>query len=150
MTQDNKEDPPLESRPVEDGVVRLSASKSTTVKFSGPLPPPEILQAYNDVIANGAERIMAMTERQSAHRQEIEKIVIKSNTSVQKFGSFSALAITLTALGLGFTLIMYDKDFSGFSVMIGSLGSLVATFVYGRRTQERDRAEKAKPFGDED
>jgi hypothetical protein len=36
--------------------------------FSGPLPPTEMLQEYNRLIPNGAERIMTMAESQSAHR----------------------------------------------------------------------------------
>jgi uncharacterized membrane protein len=44
--------------------------------FSGPLPPPEILTKYNEAIPNGAERIMAMAERQAAHRQNIELRVV--------------------------------------------------------------------------
>ena len=149
-TQDNNEESHPEPQPPAVATFTITASKQTTVTFRGPLPPPEILQAYNKAVPNGADRIMGMAERQSAHRQELEKTVLKSNTSVQKFGVFSALAITLTALVLGFILIIYDKDILGFTLMIGSLGSLVGTFVYGRRSQERERAEKLKPFRDED
>ena len=41
--------------------------------FSGPLPPPDALKRYSDIIPNGAERIMAMAEEQSKHRRELEK-----------------------------------------------------------------------------
>ena len=30
----------------------------------GPIPPPQILQQYNNIIPNAAERILRMTEKQ--------------------------------------------------------------------------------------
>ena len=90
-----------------------------------------------------------MAERQSAHRQDLEKTVVKGNAAVQKIGVFAALLITLTTVGLGFVLINNGKDASGLAISISSLVSLVGVFIYGRRSQERERAEKAKLFHDE-
>src|ERR1035438_8495401 len=47
-----------------------------TMQFSGPLPPPGILAQYNDVCPNGAERIIAMAEKQQEHSQELERSVV--------------------------------------------------------------------------
>jgi len=38
----------------------------------GPLPDPETLRAYDEIIPNGAERLMQLVERQSNHRQALE------------------------------------------------------------------------------
>ena len=74
---------------------------------------------------------------------------VEGNIAVQKLGVFAGLAITLTAVGQGFFLIHADKDISGLAVSIASLASLVGVFIYGRRSQERERAEKSKLFHDE-
>lgn len=37
---------------------------------SGSLPPPSDLAQYNDIISNGADRIMAMAEKEQAVRHE--------------------------------------------------------------------------------
>ena len=47
--------------------------------FSGPLPPPEILERFNDVGPGAAERIIKMAEEQFAHRVYLEKNVIGSD-----------------------------------------------------------------------
>ena len=147
MQGDKEGSPPkITPKPPEAATFTIVASQQTTVEFRGPLPPPEILQAYNKALPNGAERIVAMAERQSAHRQEIEKTVVKGNVTVQKIGVFSSLLITLTAISLGSALIYNDKDTSGLAVIISSLACLVGAFIYGRRSQERERAEKAKLF----
>ncbi len=44
--------------------IRMMVSARQTM-FQGPLPPPELLEAYNKIIPNGAERIVAMAEKQS-------------------------------------------------------------------------------------
>jgi len=41
--------------------------------FSGPLPPPEILRKFDEVVPGAAERIIKMAEDQSIHRKELEK-----------------------------------------------------------------------------
>lgn len=78
---------------------RLIASRTTSeltvqsFEFSGPLPPPQILRGYNDAFAGCAERIVAMAERQSAHRQEIEKMVIDGNCRAQSRGQILVLPL---------------------------------------------------------
>ena len=57
---------------------------SITVTYSGPLPRPEMLRSCNEVVPGVAERILAMAERQSAHRRQIESVVIAANVSTEK------------------------------------------------------------------
>jgi uncharacterized membrane protein len=63
----------------KEEVLRIITSQTikTAASFSGPLPPPSILGKYNDILPNGAERIMKMAENQSTHRIELEKLAIK-------------------------------------------------------------------------
>ena len=41
--------------------------------FSGPLPPPQILEKYESIVPGSADRIIGMAEKQSEHRRSIEK-----------------------------------------------------------------------------
>jgi uncharacterized membrane protein len=66
---------------------------SVQYSYSGPLPHPDILQQYDRIVPNGAERIFAQFESQSAHRRMIEAKVINSNSFVQIFGAISALLL---------------------------------------------------------
>jgi uncharacterized membrane protein len=42
--------------------------------FSGPLPHPDVLRKFNEIIPGAAERIIKMAEDQSIHRKELEKL----------------------------------------------------------------------------
>lgn len=56
--------------------ILTSLSIAHSSSFRGPLPPPSVLSEYNQVVDNGAERIMKMAENQSTHRIELEKLAI--------------------------------------------------------------------------
>lgn len=60
------DDPPLDLSPEELERIPADLRKKVTavsIMRSGPLPTPEEFKAYNDVLDNAAERIMAMAEK---------------------------------------------------------------------------------------
>ncbi len=93
---------PEEKSEREARLVRVAAQISRT--FSGPLPPPEILQRYNEIVPGAADRIIKMAESQHHHRQALEKSVVDSNVFSQKVGLGLGFIIAMTAIGGGIWL----------------------------------------------
>jgi uncharacterized membrane protein len=118
-------------------VIRASA------EFSGPLPPPSLLEKYNDIIPNGAERIMAMAEKQGAHREYLEARVIDGNVANQTRGSWFAFILSLVAIVGGLWLIGQGKSGEGLAAIITSIGGLAGVFLYSKHEQKKERLEKA-------
>ena len=56
-----------------DEHVRQVVTQVIQSEFSGPLPPPNIIKGYEDILPGAADRILSMAENQAKHRQEIEK-----------------------------------------------------------------------------
>jgi hypothetical protein len=61
-----------------------NASKQQMVSVShlitqGPLPNPEILDRYEQILTGAADRIMAMAEDEARHRHEMEKMVLEAD-----------------------------------------------------------------------
>ena len=50
-----------------------TGASDATLFYQGPLPPPETLRGYNELIPNAAERIFAVFEKQAAHRMNEER-----------------------------------------------------------------------------
>jgi uncharacterized membrane protein len=114
-----------------------------SVSFSGPLPPPGLLAKYNEVIPNGAERIMAMAERQSAHRESLEAKVVEGNVASQARGSHYAFIICLITIVGGIVLIGMGKSIYGVSAVIGSVAALAGVFITAKIEQKKERVEKS-------
>ena len=116
------------------------------IHYSGPLPHPDILIKYNDAHPGAADRIIAMAEKQSAHRQAIEKSVIDSNCHVQKTGPIYGLIICVSAIAAGTYLIHSGQQAGGLAAIISALTGLTVVFIYGKRKQKQDLANKIEPI----
>lgn len=45
--------------------------------FSGPLPPPDLLREYNQIVPGLAERIARMAEKEQDHRHYFERKLVR-------------------------------------------------------------------------
>ncbi len=72
-------EPVLKDLPDQKRQAILKVFKSFSIQhsFSGPIPPPSILKGYNDIVKDGADRIMSMAEKQSGHRIALEDHAIR-------------------------------------------------------------------------
>lgn len=123
-------------------LVSLTAMASST--FVGPLPPPGQLKAYNEIVPGSAERMLAMAERQAAHRQELERDAVMGGSRRSWLGLWLGFAIAVIVLALGGLLVLTDHDAAGTILMGVDLVALSGVFVYGRLDQRKERVEKAK------
>ncbi len=116
--------------------------QSQSVSFSGPLPPPEILQKFNEVVPGAAERIIKMAEEQSVHRRALEKKVIDSDIARSKYGQILGFVIAIAGLVVAALIAIYGNAIAGGAIGVSTLVSLVGVFMYGSKTRSREREEK--------
>jgi uncharacterized membrane protein len=102
-----------------------------------------MLVKYNDAFPGAAERIVAMAERQSTHREEIETVVVTAAARSQTRGSWFAFIISMTAILGGVYLIKLGKSGEGLTAIITSLAALAAVFIYGKKKEKKELDEKA-------
>lgn len=114
----------------------------TSVSYSGPIPHPSDFQQYERVLPGAADRILSMAEKQSEHRQVLEKSAILSDVENSKRGQWFGFIIAIACIIGGFVLIALDKDITGLSVIFASIASLVGVFIYGRKSDAKERKEK--------
>ena len=87
-----------ELRPPENEADASSRGSSlvhqhTEVSFSGPLPPPGVLESYEKVLPGSAERIFTMAEKQIEHRMYLEKVVLESGAKRANLGIYAAVIV---------------------------------------------------------
>jgi uncharacterized membrane protein len=111
---------------------------------SGPIPDAEQLEKYDKIQPGAADRIIAMAEKQSAHRQEIEKTVIKAKSLNSTLGVVFAFLLGAGTIFGGVFLAYNGQGWPG--AVLGSAGliGLVSVFIYGTKSASNERVEKSK------
>lgn len=111
--------------------------------FQGPLPPPQILHQYDEIIPGAAERIICAFEKQVQHRQDLEKNVITSDIRQAYLGSLLGFIIALSAIGSGTFLAYIGRPTEGIAAIISALAGIIGVFVVGSYQRRKEREQKA-------
>jgi uncharacterized membrane protein len=115
---------------------------ATATSYAGPIPPPDALERFNQIIPKGAHRILRMAEKQQAHRHELETKVITSDIRRSWGGLIAGLVVAIVSITLGFLLVREGHDVAGTTVATTTVIGLVATFLKGSTERRQERAEK--------
>ena len=127
---------------------QLSKKISMSMEIrSGPLPSPKDIAAYNEIIPQGADRIMRMAEKQSAHRIEMETLVIGSQQTQATRGQVFALIIALFSIVAAAYCGATGQPWLGGVLGGATLVSLVSAFLVSQKRQREDLEEKAPEKG---
>ncbi|GAB7207076.1 hypothetical protein OS21_35720 [Dickeya oryzae] len=91
-----------------------------------------MLKEYDDIVPNGAERIMAKSEREQAHRHRLTEKGLDGEISRDKRGQWMAFTITMTILRSRlFFAWKGEMVFAGTLITLDLIG-LASVFVIGR------------------
>jgi uncharacterized membrane protein len=112
--------------------------------FRGPLPPPDILEAYNQIVDGGAERIFRKFEEQSEHRMNLERLAIGEELKQSKRGQIFGFIVAL--FGLSLAAFMAYLGHEAFASILGggTILSLVTVFVVGKVKQHTQIKKKSE------
>lgn len=113
-----------------------------SASYAGPIPPPGLLKAFDDVVPGSADRIITQFEEQGRHRRKQEDRVIASNISQAARGQILAFIIFMTvALGGGF-LIYVGRSIEGSGALFTGVASAIWALRGARKAKEEDLASK--------
>ncbi len=115
-----------------------------TRHFSGPLPSPEALERYEQVLPNAAERIFRLWEDEVAHRRDLEQAQaqdwrrhqdaqVRNRLRTQTYALILALSVLLATV----YFISAGHDAAGTTVLLVEVVALAALFIGGRTSKFR-------------
>lgn len=116
------------ARQVADRAIRFLATR-----FSGPLPPPGVLQAYDELSPGLAGRIVSMAEREQEHRHALERGAFDEDSKLGRRGQIFALLVAAGGLIAAVILGLAGEPLA--AAIIGSVDllGLVTVFLLGPR-----------------
>lgn len=132
------------SRTARKEMIAAHQEVSVTTEFHGPIPDPLTMERYNQIMPGAAERILKMAEDQARHRQDLEKIIIKSQCRDSLLGIIAGFILALVTICAGTYVITKGNIWSG--TLLGSAGlvGLVSVFIYGTNSNKKGRQTKDK------
>jgi uncharacterized membrane protein len=125
-------------------LAHCQAAPYIEASFSGPLPDPATLKAYDMVLPGLAERIVNRWETQSDHRISLEKTVIAGDNKRANWGLTSATIISLAVISVSGILAMHGHETVAAILAGVGIAALAGVFVYGTNSRKRERIEKSK------
>ena len=90
------------------------------------LPPPDELEAYNNIVSNGAERLFQMVENQASHRIDMENRVLEHDISHSKLGLILGFVSQLVLIIGGVYITITQSMWEG---LVTSLGVIVLGYL---------------------
>jgi len=128
----------------------LQKVEQRLIQHAGPLPPPELMAEYDQLLPGSADRIITMAENQARHRHALEKMSIEAGIGDSKKGLWFGFLIGLAAIAGGVICVLFDHPVSGTALGMGSITSLVGVFVYGSRQKRAERERKYREVDRQD
>lgn len=138
----------------------LSQASSTRVSqpqqlvhqsFAGPIPPPNLLEAYNKIVPNAAERLIKMAEDNSQHLRDVEQKALDANIAIEhkhieitKRGQNYAFCFVISLLITVMVTAWLKAYWVAGVIGITSVASIVIAFISGGKLKQDEAAKPHK------
>ena len=127
-------------------------------QFTGPIPPPQYLEAYEKCAPGTANRILALTEKAIAHQNEIENKLIDAQIAIEAAteenerqsvlrGQYCALLVCFMSLGAAIVCVYLQSNWVAGLIGGTGLGTLVVAFLANRKSEAKEAAKESKAVG---
>jgi uncharacterized membrane protein len=103
-----------------------------------------MLDAYNTIMPDGADRIMRMAEDQSRHRMDLEKITVTSQNKQGERGQTFALIAVLALVGAGIWTTVAGHGGVGGTIFGTTIVGVATVFALGKQSLKKSLAKKAQ------
>lgn len=132
--EENKEHELIDEKEVKKVVMEMAKAE-----FTGPIPPPSIIEGYERVLPGSADRIIAMAEKQSEHRQKMENKMISAESRDSLLGVIFAFLLGMGCI-IAAVIMVYKAPENGGAIAgallgVTGIGSITSGFIINTRRQ---------------
>lgn len=111
------------------------ASHQSVMAYSGPIPPPESLEKYNDIVPGAAERIIGMAEKEQVHRHTIEERQTKDRKTLMVLSVIGSAFVAILLVCAIIYAIYKGANAYQVALMIGAVGLVIKWISLNREKQ---------------
>lgn len=134
----------MESEAAE--VVKEVVVKAIREEFSGPIPHPDIMKKYEDILPGATDRIIAMAEIQASHRQAMERKMIEAESRDGLLGVVFAFLLGIGCLAAAIIMVLNVPQAAG--VICGAvlgvtgIGAITSNFIRSAKSHGSQKKDK--------
>ena len=110
--------------------IELTISK----QFSGPLPPPDVLREYGDVISDLPDVLVEMARKEQNHRHEMDRLFMRRFSR----GQWMGFTLGLLVIALAGVLLWNEHNIGGLGTLVIGISALIGSLVYSRKSDTPD------------
>ncbi len=118
----------------------VTVVRATAETYSGPLPQPQAMNAYEDALPGAADRILTMAEQKAEQQRRMEQgtldlaeLEIHSAYQQSFLGLVLGAVVAVVIVAGGAYMASLGHAEAGAGVIGGTIVGMAATFVYGAR-----------------
>ena len=105
-------------------------------QFSGPIPPPVILEQYSKILPNAPERIIAMAEKQQNHEHQTIDQVVKYQVTLDKIGQKLGFATVIIIMVFGFYALYLGNTIITVASLMIAFAPLAKIFIFDKKVMK--------------
>ncbi len=120
----------------------LSTVRHEMTISSGPIPAPEILKAYEDLVPGSAKQIIDVFVDQARNRQLIEHKMADASIRLTFQGQWLGFIIALVSIGAFLISALVLHTLLGLVGIFAAIAALAGVFALSSINQTRERIEK--------
>lgn len=100
-----------------------------TESYQGPIPPPDLIAAYEEAIPDGGKQVLGLANTEQTHRHRLEERQLEAAISAQRLVHILTFLLTLVIILGGFYLVEHNKEIGGYiAIAVAASGILRSTF----------------------
>ncbi|UHD44897.1 DUF2335 domain-containing protein [Aureimonas altamirensis] len=104
--------------------------------WAGPLPSPETLADFRELVPDAPERIFKQWEEEADHRRAYENRALDGLIKRDRRGQISAIVFAISALALSAWALYLGHPWISGIVGGGTIASVVGAFLYQRKSEQ--------------
>jgi len=106
--------------------------------WAGQMPHPKDLESYDELAPGSAQKIIDAFVSQSAHRQELEQLVVRGSEKRASRGQFLVFSLVGALILAGLAVALVQSAAVGGSMATGGVGVGGAIFIIGGRAPKQE------------
>ena len=120
--------------------------ETIAVSWEAPLPPPALLEQYDQIVPGLASEIVKRAEVEGSHLRSLDQAALKAAVDYRARGQWMGFAAVVGLLGVS-ALALVEGAFWVAGIALTIATSTAAVFVLGslRKASKKNREEKSDP-----